>query len=118
MHIGDRIKARRLALGWSQRELAEKIGYQNHSVVARIEAGKVNLLQTRLDAFAKALGVSHGYLLGVVSEEESTKNAHIAELIVKMRKDPEFLEAVSNMAELSSDDFNTIKGLLIALRRK
>ena len=105
MHIGEKIKAQRIRLGWTQRELAERMGYKNHSVVARVEAGKVNLLQSRVDQFAKVLGVSHAYLLGLVSEEENTKNDRMAEIILKMRKDPEFFEAVSNMANLSIVSF-------------
>lgn len=118
MHIGEKIKARRISLGWSQRELAERMGYKNHSVVARVEAGKVDLPQSRLDQFAKVLGLSHAYLLGLVSEETSIKNDRLAELIVKMRKDPEFFEAVSNMADLSANEFENIKGLLSALGNK
>ena len=118
MHIGERIKAKRISLGWSQRDLAEKMDYKNHSIIARIEAGKVNLPQSRLDRLANVLGVSHAYLLGVVSEEVSVKNDRMAQLILKMRKDPEFFEAVSTMADLSDTDFNNIKGLLFALGRK
>lgn len=118
MHIGERIKARRISLGWSQRELAEKMGYKNHSVVARVESGKVDLPQSRVDQFAKVLGLSHAYLLGLVSAETSAKNDRLAELILKMRKDPEFFEAVSNMADLTAADFNNIKGLLSALGNK
>ena len=118
MHIGEKIKARRIQLGWSQRELAEKMGYKNHSIIARTEAGNVNLPQSRVDQFAKVLGVSHAYLLGLVSEEESNKNDRLAQLILKMRKDPEFFEAVSTMADLSATEFDNIKGLLFALGRK
>ena len=118
MQIGEKIKARRISLGWSQRELAERMGYKNHSVVARVEAGKVDLPQSRLDQFAKVLGLSHAYLLGLVSEETSIKNDRLAKLILKMRKDPEFFEAVSNMADLNNDEFDNIKGLLTALRNK
>lgn len=118
MHIGERIKARRVSLGWTQRELAEKMGYKNHSVIARVEAGKVDLPQSRLDQFAQVLGLTHGYLLGLVSEDASVKNNRLAELVAKMRKDPEFFEAVSNMADLTVEDFNNIKGLVSALRNK
>ena len=118
MHIGEKIKARRIQLGWSQRDLAEKMGYKNHSIIARTEAGTVDLPQSRLDQFAQVLGVSHAYLLGLVTEEESNKNDRLAKLILKMRKDPEFFEAVSNMEELSSAEFETIKNLLVSLRRK
>ena len=118
MHIGDRIKAQRQKLGWSQRDLAQRMGYKNHSVIARIETGTVDITQSRLNQFASVLGVSHAYLLGVVSEEASVQNAKMKQIIVKMRKDPEFFEAVSNLTDLSDKDFSNIYGLLLALRRK
>ena len=118
MQIGDRIKARRLQLGWTQRELAAKMGYKNHSVIARIEAGQVDPSQSKVSKMAEVLNVSPAYLLGIITEEENTKNDQLAKLIVRMRKDPEFLEAVSNMAELSAADFNNIRGLLSALGKK
>jgi transcriptional regulator with XRE-family HTH domain len=118
MHIGERIKARRVELGWSQRELAERMGYKNHSVVARVEAGKVDLPQSRLDQFAKVLGLSHGYLLGLISKDESKKNDQLAMLIVRLRKDPDFFEAVSSMADLPTAEYESIKSLLTALGKK
>ena len=118
MHVGERIKARRVSLGWTMRELAAKMGYTNHSSIARIESGQADLPQSRLDQFAKVLGVSHAYLLGLISEEENTKNDQLAQLIIRMRKDPEFFEAVSSMAALSAAEFSNIKGLLSALSKK
>lgn len=118
MNIGEKIKAQRIKLGWSQRELAQRMGYSNHSNIARIESGKIDLPQSRVDQFATVLGVSHAYLLGLVSEEVSMKNDRLAQLIVKMRKDPEFFEAVSNMADLTDSDFNNVRGLLSALGKK
>ena len=121
MHIGERIKARRVELGWSQRELAEKMGYKNHSVVARVEAGKIDLPQSRLDKFAKVLGLSHAYLLGLVTEKESKKNDQLAQLVAKMRKDPEFFEVVIKLSELSessSAEYNSISQLVLSLGNK
>lgn len=112
MHTGDRIKARRISLGWSQRELAEKMGYKNHSVVARVESGQVDLPQSRLDQFAKVLGLSHGYLMGIVTEEESNKNDQLVLLINRMRKDPEFFEVVKDLADLSAEELASFKPLL------
>ena len=117
MHIGDRIKARRVSLGWSQRELAEKMGYKNHSVVARVEAGKVDLPQSRLDQFAKVLGLSHAYLLGLVSEDQSKKNDQLAKLVIKMRNDTEFFGAVSTLASLDEAQYRSILQLLSTLSK-
>lgn len=64
MTIGERIKARRNELQWSQRELAAKMDYSHHSTVARIEAGRVDIPQSRIVQFSKVLGVSVAYLMG------------------------------------------------------
>jgi transcriptional regulator with XRE-family HTH domain len=114
MHIGEKIKARRLSLGWSQRELAAKMGYKNHSVIARVEAGSVDLPQSRLDQFAKVLGVTHGYLLGMVTEEQSKKNDQLAMLIVKMRSDVDFYNTVAALAELNEKQYQGVKQLIAA----
>ena len=121
MHIGQKIKERRISLGWSQRELAEKMGYQSHAVIARTEAGKVDLPQSRVDQFAKVLGVSHAYLLGLVSEEISNQNAKFASYYRKMTKDLDYAEAFDNLDAIyeicSPEDFKAVNALLIAFRR-
>lgn len=114
MHTGAKIKERRLALGWSQRDLAEKMGYKNHSVVARIEAGTVDLPQSRIGQFATVLGVTPGYLLGLVSREESEKNDQLAKLVVKMRSDADFYNTVLALAELSEKQYRGVKSLIAA----
>ena len=116
MHTGERIKARRLSLGLSQRELAAKMGYKNHSVIARVESGVVDLPQSRLDQFAKVLGVSHGYLLGMVTEEESKKNDQLAELIVRLRADSDFYSTVLALSELSEKQYQSIKATISAFK--
>jgi len=77
MHIGDRIKARRICLGWSQRDLAERMGYKNHSTVARVEAGTVDLPQSKVEQFAEVLGVTPGYLMGWVDAATSEKTTSL-----------------------------------------
>lgn len=72
MTIGERIKARRNELKWSQRDLCEKMGYSNHSTIGKIETGKVDIPQSRIVQFAEVLGVSIAYLMGW--EEEIKKN--------------------------------------------
>lgn len=37
------IRSRRLQLGMSQEELAQKVGYTDRTSIAKIEAGKVDL---------------------------------------------------------------------------
>ena len=73
MTIGKRIKERREELRLSQRDLAEKMNYTNHSTIGKIERGQVDVSQTRIVQFAEVLGTSVSYLMGW--EEETKKVA-------------------------------------------
>ena len=64
MKIGEKIKQRRIELNWSQRELAKRMNYSNHSTIGKIEAGKVDIPQSRLEQFCKVLNVNMLYFLG------------------------------------------------------
>lgn len=114
MHIGDRIKARRISLGWSQRDLAEKMGYKNHSAVARAETGTVDLSKSKVEQFAEVLGVTPGYLMGWVDEATSAKNDQLAKLIVKMRTDGEFYNTIVALANLDEKQFQAVQTLIAA----
>ena len=74
MSIGEKIKERRMELRWSQRELSDKIGYSNHSTIARIESGKVDLPQSKVVKFSEVLGVSVAYLMGWEEENTAPEN--------------------------------------------
>ena len=114
MHIGERIKARRIEIGMSMRELAQKMGYQNHSTISRIEAGDVDLPQSKISQFAEVLGTSPAYLMGWVSEETSKKNDQLAKLIVRMRTDEDFYETVVALSKLKEAQYRGIQQLVSA----
>lgn len=62
--IYDRIKYLREEAGMSQQELAEKVGFKTASAVNKIELGLRDINQTKILAFAKALGTTPSFLLG------------------------------------------------------
>ena len=64
MNIGRKIKERRTELKISQRELADKMGYSNHSTITRIEAGKVDIPQSKIAKFAEVLNTTPAVLMG------------------------------------------------------
>lgn len=49
----------------TQSELAEKLGYADKSMIAKVEKGLVDLPQSKILAFAKALSISPGELMGL-----------------------------------------------------
>jgi transcriptional regulator with XRE-family HTH domain len=61
--IGRRIKARRKALGWTQRDLAEKTGIAPN-FISETENGHRGMQVRTLVTFAKALGVRTDHLIG------------------------------------------------------
>lgn len=70
MNIGQKIKARRLALGLSADELGQLIG-KNRATIYRYENNDIeNLPTTALEPLAKALGVSPSYLMGWNSSDD------------------------------------------------
>ena len=113
MHIGDRIKKRRIELDWSQRDLAKRMGYTNNSTIAKIEQGKVDVYQNKIVQFSEVLGVSIAYLMGW--EEEEQKNDFIAEAVLKMRTDETFASVVENIYKLDKDKLETINQMLNTL---
>ena len=64
METHEMIKTLREKLGLSQESLALQVGYRDRSSIAKIEAGLVDLSQSKIALFAKALGVSPAYLMG------------------------------------------------------
>ena len=116
MTVATRIKDRRMELGWSQRELASRMGYSNNSTLAKIELGKVDVSQARLEHFAEILGVSVAFLMGW--EQIQKKNDQLVQLVTRMRKDEKFAEAVKMLDEVSEVQFDNIMQILAAFTQK
>lgn len=70
MKLHENIKIRRQALKLSQEELAKKLGYKSTSTIAKIEAGKIDLPQSKIKAFADALETTPSALMGWSEENE------------------------------------------------
>ena len=58
------IKDARIRKGYTQDELAKKIGYSSKSMIARIEKGEIDLPQSKIVSFAKALETTPSELMG------------------------------------------------------
>lgn len=76
--MGLRIKNLREDKKMSQTTLAELVGYKDKTAIAKVEAGKVDLPQSKITAFAKALNTTTSYLFADDStiEEPTTIAAH------------------------------------------
>lgn len=75
--MGLKIKSLREDKKLSQAELAALVGYKDKTAIAKVEAGKVDLPQSKISAFAKALNTTTSYLFSdEIDEEPITIAAH------------------------------------------
>lgn len=67
------IKKQRIRLGMTQTELAEKVGYSDKSMIAKIESGKIDIPVSKVITFAEALHLSPFNLMGWNNSNDSAK---------------------------------------------
>lgn len=70
------IKKRRLELKMSQDQLAAMTGYKDRSSITKIEKGEVDLAESKIREFAKALKISPQELMGWDEVDPNTIAAH------------------------------------------
>ena len=94
----DRIKLLRINYGYSQEQLALKVGYADKTSIAKIEAGKVDLPQSKIIAFAKALNTTTSYLMDGNDKPQTLAahfdgNEYTAEELEEIKQFAEFVKA-------------------------
>lgn len=119
--LQDRLKEAMRLRGMRSIELSEKAGIPK-SMVSYYLAGKSVPKADRVYTIARVLDVDEAWLMGydvpMNRTEEAKKNDAIAGAVSKMRDDPEFLDVVSQLAELPPEQYASIKNLITALRGK
>ena len=86
MTIGERIKQRRIELGYTQDELAKKCGYKSRSSINKIELSRA-LPLPKVTLMANALECSESYLMGWTEEGFEFSPATKFENILKYSKE-------------------------------
>lgn len=81
LQLYKNIKKERLRLKFTQSDLAEKLGYADKSMIAKIEAGKIDLPQSKILAFAEALNIDPGDLMGWDSEKSNVEPVLIGKTV-------------------------------------
>lgn len=113
--IGEKIKYRRLELGWSLRELSKRMGYANQSTVARIEKGEIDIPQSKVVKFAEVMGTTVAFLMDW--EEMQKNNDIITDAVVKMRTDDEFFSLVESLLLLDDEKRSIVKQMVSAFQK-
>ena len=93
--IGTQIRKRRQELGWSQEELAKRMGYASKTAINKIELGINDIPQSKIMKFSEVLGVSVAWLLEL---EDFGKRQHIGNMLDKL--DGEDLAKIEERIEM------------------
>lgn len=115
--MGLRIKELRTKNKLTQTELALKVGYKDKTAIAKIEAGQIDLSQSKIYAFAKALNSPIEYLFSCGYSNSSNANQteeKINELLSKMDADDQSETLRYIEFKLASDKYKAKGSLLHA----
>ncbi len=108
--IGENIAQRRKELGWTQEELATRMGYKSKSSINKIELGFNDIPQSKIAKFAEVLGTTPAYLMGW--EKVQQKNSTLVDLTIRMRTDEEFCSIVEGLNKLDAVQLASIKQIV------
>jgi len=117
----ENIKNRRNALGMTQQELAEKMGYTNRSSIAKIENGAVDLSQSKIIQFAKVLETTPSELMGEVEytdvrtdgqPPEYYDDATVQRVTEAMRNNPDSRIVFDAVSTMTPEDLTIIAKLV------
>ena len=107
--------------GKKQADLARESGVDKGALSSYL-SGKYEPKQKAIGKLAVALNVSEmwlwGYDVPMTRTAEQKKNDAVVDVVAKLRKDSDFLEVVSLLADLPAEQYASVKTLLTALSQK
>ena len=121
--IGAIIRRRRIELGLSQEELAERCGFKSKSSINKMEAGVQGLPQSKIIAVAKALETTPGYILGWEGVEENQQQEYYtdevtAQIAEDMATNPNLRMLYDVQRDMDPEDLQAMYSMAMALKRK
>jgi len=121
--IGRIIRRRRIELGLSQEELAERCGFKSKSSINKMESGVQGLPQSKIITVAKALETTPGYILGWEGVEENHQQDYYtdqvtAQIAEDMATNPNLKMLYDVQRDMDPEDLQAMYSLAMALKRK
>lgn len=116
MTVGQRICSERTKKGWSQEELARRMGYKTRNAIYQYEKAE-NMKLSLIQKFADVLGCTTSYLAGWDEEESAEERLRAA--YIEQSKNSELLnnakayeELLMYFAQLSPEKQDSVLNLL------
>ena len=119
--IRYRLKEALSARGMKAIELSEATDIPKGAISYYL-SGKSQPKADRLNLISAALNVSEAWLLGYDVPMERTieqkKNDNIVRIVAQMRKENDFFDIVSMLADLPAEQYSIVKSMILALGKK
>ena len=114
LKLYENIKNRRLELGMTQTQLAEKLGYADKSMIAKIEKGLVDIPLSKIMAFAEALRMDPGDLMGDdgLEPEAYYLDPEVAEMAQELATRPEIKIMFDASRNLSKESIEKVTAII------
>ncbi len=119
--LQDRLKEALRVRGMKAIELSEKLDI-SRGTISYYLSGKSSPKADRLNLICSALNVSEAWMLGydvpMNRTAEQKKNDNIVKIVAQMRKENDFFDIVSMLADLPQDQYAIVKSMILALGQK
>lgn len=109
MTIGDKIRKRREELGYTQDELAKKLGYKSRSSVNKVEMSR-EIPMKKVKLYADVLDLSVPFLMGWADDDSIIEMAETDVSISNMEK--RVKEYALKLSNLNSEDQEMIMKMI------
>ena len=118
MNIGNKLKQRRKELKMTMLEVSKKVNV-SEATISRWESGDIaNMKRDKIALLAKALQVTPAYIMGWEEEASQKKNDAITDIILRMRRDENLLDAIKELCELSPEHISSVKAFITVLKQQ
>lgn len=117
-NIGTRIAERRQQLGWTQEDLAFKMGYKTKSAINKIELGINDVSQSKVVKFAEVMHTTVAYLMGwdnQIQIEIKEDPVKLAGFHMEMIADKDLVEIYEDLKFLDAAQRKIVKDLVHSL---
>ena len=111
MTFGEKLKSARKAKGFTQKELADKIGAK-HNSVSDWENDKNKPDMDTLESICGVLDIAPGYIMGIKPDEE------YGNIVESLMNEPDILDLIEEYRNLSDDDKNAICQIISSLSKR
>lgn len=112
LELYKNIKKYRLEMNITQQELAEKAGYKDKSMIAKIEKGLIDLPQSKIEKFAEIFNVSQSDLMGWDSLEAKDKKPGMYIDDKRIDITPLIMSILENVAEMPVEQQKLVNNMV------